>query len=342
MKRNKEIIEVNELSETTKVSMKTRIIAGLIALAIFMPLSIVGDWFFVALILFVGVVAIFEIIRCAKPKHVGWLTVASAVLMLAITFWPILRQLFDASQLSADWKLWTSFPTLYLSIIILFASLFMSFLFVVLDKDTSVSEACFIFTASLLVSFGLQCALFLRFYPIIVHYGYQTGDALPSVSYFNVYENLQSVLLLFFVIFMTFMTDIGAYFVGVFFGRHKINERISPKKTWEGFIGGMIISFVLSSSIGLILSACGIPLLPGVLDLNHWYYILGLALVTPLLATLGDFVFSSFKRTYDIKDFGNIIPGHGGILDRLDSLIFAFISAAIFICIVSGLESPLL
>ena len=176
----------------------------------------------------------------------------------------------------------------------------------------------------------------------MAHYGYEVGQPLPNVSYFNVYENFRSSLLFVYIIFMTFATDIGAYFVGIFFGRHKINERISPKKTWEGFLGGIIVSFIISSSVGLILSACNVPILEGVLDLQHWYWILVFSLATPLFATLGDFVFSSFKRTYNIKDFGNIMPGHGGVLDRLDSVIFAFIAAAIFICIVSGQESPLL
>ena len=137
------------------------------------------------------------------------------------------------------------------------------------------------------------------------------------------------------------MTDIGAYFVGILFGKHKMNERISPKKTWEGFWGGIVFSVVISLSFAFILAATNNPLLT-FLDMNHWYFIVILSLGMPFFAVLGDFVFSSLKRHYEIKDFGKIIPGHGGILDRCDSLIFVAIFVAVFICMVSGKEMPLL
>ena len=134
-------------------------------------------------------------------------------------------------------------------------------------------------------------------------------------------------------IYCGMMTDTGAFFIGILFGKNKINPRISPKKTWEGFFGGVVISCISSFLFAFILALCGHPVLK-CFDLNHWYLILILSLIIPIFATLGDFTFSSLKRVYDIKDFGNLLPGHGGILDRIDSLLFTATAAAIVISVI--------
>lgn len=138
-----------------------------------------------------------------------------------------------------------------------------------------------------------------------------------------------SSMLFVFVGIGTFMTDTGAFFVGIFFGKHKMNPRISPKKTWEGFVGGIVVSFICSFGFGMALCATGNPLVIGLVDMEHWYILLILSILIPFVSTLGDFVFSSAKRYFEIKDFGNLIPGHGGILDRVDSLIFTMITCAV-------------
>lgn len=106
-------------------------------------------------------------------------------------------------------------------------------------------------------------------------------------------------------------SDTFAYLSGRAFGKHKLFERISPKKTWEGSIGGaictMLISFVLYRFYGIY-------------PLPVW---LGLAVIIVVCGTLGDLVESMLKRSLDVKDSGNILPGHGGILDRFDSLLFS-------------------
>lgn len=110
-----------------------------------------------------------------------------------------------------------------------------------------------------------------------------------------------------------FMTDTGAYFVGSYFGKHKLNERLSPKKTIEGALGGWAISFVLSILFGLYFFNG---------ELSRNFIIVG-SLLIPVTAQVGDFFFSSIKRVYKVKDFGSLFPGHGGMLDRIDSLIFS-------------------
>ena len=341
MKRNKNIIEVNELSDSVKTSMRTRIISAVIAAIIILPSIFLGDWFAFAVVAFLCIVAAYEIIKCAKPKHSRWLTVISALLMLLITCWPLVREVFLSVRDGTDFKLWVSFETIYLSIIVLVFAFMIIFLYVVVDKNLSVSDATFIFTTGVGVALGLQCALYLRFIPIVTKYGYVQGMSLGGISYFNFFENFESSSLIFYVMIGTFMTDIGAYFTGVLFGRHKMNERISPKKTWEGFVGGIVFSVIVSFPFALILSLCGHPVL-SVLDHNHWYFILILSAILPAISTLGDFVFSSLKRNYGVKDFGNIMPGHGGVLDRIDSLIFTFLVSAIFIAVILGRGSPLL
>ena len=336
MKRNNSIIEVNELSDSTKKSMKTRIISAIVAAAIAIPCILLGDWFYLAISVFVVVVGVIEIIRCSKPKHSIWLSIISIFLALLLTLWPILRS-FKVNDYFASgyYKLWPAFESLYLSITILAASFFLIFFFVVIDKDTTVGDATFIFTASLILALGVQAGMFLRYVSIADFYHWSNGDALPSVPYFNFEENFKTCALYAYVVIATFATDIGAYFFGIFFGRHKMNPRISPKKTWEGFVGGVLSSFIFSFAFAFIFAITGHPIF-SILDLEHWYFIVLLSLGIPLIAVLGDFVFSSFKRYYNIKDFGRIMPGHGGVLDRLDSLIFAFIAAAIILCLMSG------
>lgn len=116
------------------------------------------------------------------------------------------------------------------------------------------------------------------------------------------------------VIFMgiaTACTDMFALFTGMMFGKHKFNERISPKKTIEGCIGGYLFGAVLSFLFGHFL----INNVPSALIISG-------SLLMPLIGQFGDLAFSEIKRHFGIKDFGKIFPGHGGVNDRIDSISF--------------------
>lgn len=339
MKKNKVLnIETNEISTETKVSMKTRIISAIIGIAIVIPCVIFGNFFTIALVTVLMFVAMYELIRCAKQMYRFYLFVIMLVISALLTFWPFFRNLFEYIQSENDaysWKFYINFDHIYISIVVLALAAFVLFFMVVLHSSFTVRDACFLFTMIVLISLGLQSLLYLRFAPMDVHY-VKLGYAEPE-KFFNFFDNFQSAELLLFVALSTALADTGAYFVGIFFGRNKMNERISPKKTWEGFIGGLIISSAICSALGIILASCGLPMMEKVFDLEHCYNIVALSLIIPVMSTLGDFVFSSIKRFYDIKDFGKVIPGHGGILDRIDSLVFASITTAIYVNIASSL-----
>ena len=124
------------------------------------------------------------------------------------------------------------------------------------------------------------------------------------------------------VLFFIWLNDTGAFVVGSLIGRHKLCQQISPKKTWEGFVGGILGSVL----IWLILWA------------THFYklslpYALLCGVVVSVLGVIGDLIESRIKRGVGVKDSGNLIPGHGGMLDRSDSLIFGCITAQLLLMI---------
>ena len=115
--------------------------------------------------------------------------------------------------------------------------------------------------------------------------------------------------------------DVFAYLVGITLGRHKMCERLSPKKSWEGFFGGVVGAMVMGAVGALVVGG----------NLGVW---LGLSVVVSLSSVVGDLVESMFKRDAGVKDSGNILPGHGGILDRFDALILSAPFAFIYLLVV--------
>ncbi len=120
--------------------------------------------------------------------------------------------------------------------------------------------------------------------------------------------------------------DTGAYCCGSLLGRHKLFPRVSPGKSWEGSVGGAVFVMAVSALVWYLADAYGVNDLQ--LGLAQW---LGLGLVVVVFGTWGDLVESLFKRTLGIKDSGNILPGHGGMLDRFDSSLLAFPAAVVYL-----------
>ncbi|MBQ4082757.1 MAG: phosphatidate cytidylyltransferase [Bacteroidaceae bacterium] len=119
------------------------------------------------------------------------------------------------------------------------------------------------------------------------------------------------------------INDTGAYLSGVTLGRHKLFPRISPKKSWEGSIGGALLTV-----------ACAFVVAHFFTFMNTWQWV-GMALVIVLFGTFGDLTESMIKRQVGIKDSGHILPGHGGFLDRLDSMLFAIPATVIYLLALS-------
>lgn len=144
----------------------------------------------------------------------------------------------------------------------------------------------------------------LIFTVIYVALPFSFALGLPKYSTYNHTFSLE-VLFLFILIWSS---DTFAYLAGKFFGKHKMAPKISPKKTWEGYAGGVILTLVLSYFVEQYQP-----------ELRGNWMVVGFLVAT--FAPLGDLVESQLKRTFGVKDSGNIIPGHGGILDRLDSFL---------------------
>ena len=125
------------------------------------------------------------------------------------------------------------------------------------------------------------------------------------------------------IFIFTWINDTGAYCTGMLFGKHRLFERISPKKSWEGSIGGGVFSVIAA-----VVMAHFFPFM----SLGVW---IGLALTVVVFGTLGDLTESLLKRTLGIKDSGNILPGHGGMLDRFDSTLMAVPAAVVYLYVVS-------
>lgn len=171
------------------------------------------------------------------------------------------------------------------------AWLIFMFLCDIINQDMTTDRIAYTFIITTILSLGMQCVL-------------------------RIFEAGFNGLGLLFVCIACYMCDTGAYFVGSFFGKHRMVPALSPHKTWEGAIGGYVVGVVCGLLFGFLVQQrfAAVPLPDSM--------IIAGSLVLPAIAEIGDLSFSAIKRRWGIKDYGSIFPGHGGILDRVDSLLF--------------------
>lgn len=146
------------------------------------------------------------------------------------------------------------------------------------------------------------------------------GGGAGAVSILKVDVNGLSMLVAF--VLTTALDDIGAFFVGTRFGKHKLAPSISPAKSWEGFFGGMATALLGGMAFGAVVD--GLDVVDG----------LAIGAICSLLAPVGDLIESMAKREIGIKDSGRLLPGHGGFLDRLDAIIFCAPAVYVYIRLV--------
>lgn len=181
------------------------------------------------------------------------------------------------------------FLPVYLFTLILFTVMIFNY------TKISISKLMFAYGGSLLITFGMSSFTYL------------------------IYDNFFSIYYIVLALGIPWCSDAGAYFVGSKIGRHKLCPNISPKKTIEGAVGG-IVSGILGSIIISLIFQLFIYATPNV-SINYGV-IFAIGVANSILSILGDLTFSLIKRSCKIKDFGNIMPGHGGLCDRFDSVIF--------------------
>ncbi len=209
----------------------------------------------------------------------------------------VLASIFSASLIATVFLNLTGYISFnYLVINIAFAMLiFLRELFS--NKPKPFTNIAYTILGVVYITLPLICLLWLTYYP---------G---PQYNW--------HLLLSFFIIVWVY--DSFAYFSGILFGKHRLYERISPKKSWEGAIGGFIFALITAYILSLFFAELSRPM---------WYIF---ASITAIFATLGDLTESMLKRSYCIKDSGKFFPGHGGVLDRFDSIFIAAPTIFIFL-----------
>ncbi|NDV78722.1 phosphatidate cytidylyltransferase [Dysgonomonas sp. 511] len=193
-------------------------------------------------------------------------------------------------------------PLAFVPYIIYLLTLFISELY--LKRQNPIQSVAYALLGQLYIALPMALANYLVF-------AYEPGS----------YSHVYILALLVFI----WVNDSFAYLSGMAFGKHKLFERISPKKSWEGFVGGATVSIASSLIFAHFCPNLSVP---------AW---LGFAAVTVVFGTWGDLFESLIKRTLGVKDSGNMIPGHGGILDRFDSTILAIPAVFIYLVLINSL-----
>lgn len=252
--------------------MKTRIITAVIAALLFVPFVVYGGVPLAVLIYVIAAIGFFEML---KMRNLSLFSVPGVLGLLALF----------TMLMPEQWSTAVEQATSYSKLEWLMILVALLLIYVVLKKNTfTFDDVGFLVASVFYVGVGF-------------FYFMQTRDA--------------GIVYIVFALVIVWTTDSGAYFVGRKLGKHKLWPEISPKKTVEGFVGGIVIAVIATIIFQLIVG----------LDVS-WAILLLVAVVASIVGQLGDLVESAIKRHYGVKDSGKILPGHGGILDRFDSLLF--------------------
>ncbi|HOZ54033.1 MAG TPA: phosphatidate cytidylyltransferase [Bacilli bacterium] len=249
--------------------MKQRVISALVALAICVPLVIIGGNIFKYGVLVIGLLALREML-----KATGYNKLPIFIKYFCYLFTALLILINKSG--------------FYLSLYIMMLVFTSTLILLNKDKKYNIVDCFTIIGIIILLGIGFNGLIVIR-------------------------SNLMIFIYLFLV---SIFTDTYAYLGGRFIGKHKLIPNISPNKTWEGSITGSIFGTLVAALFYYLKVDSNISI----------YLLLAMTLGLTIIGQIGDLFFSAIKRHYGIKDFSNIMPGHGGILDRLDSILFIIIS----------------
>lgn len=252
--------------------MKQRIITGVVAACLFIPFVVYGGWPFALLTFVIAAVGMYEIL---KMKGISLVSVPGVLALIATILLVMPNEWASTIEEAISYN---KLELLFMSAIILLVYS------VVVKNKFTYDDVAFIVLSTIYVGIGF-------------HYLYETREA--GISY---------IIL---ALVIVWVTDSGAYFTGRKFGKRKLWPEISPNKTIEGFVGGIVLAV-----IGAVIMQLITPF-----DVT-WLMLIIVVVVSSIFGQMGDLVESAIKRHYGVKDSGSILPGHGGILDRFDSLLF--------------------
>ncbi|HLR14565.1 MAG TPA: phosphatidate cytidylyltransferase [Bacillota bacterium] len=250
--------------------MKTRIITAVVALLLFVPIVLYGNWPFTLLVFAMATVGLHELLNIKKD--------VKSLLPTCISFLALWAFLCKNIEVFEQW-----IPLSFMQLLIIFVML-LCVLTVTSKNRISIESIGFYFIATMYITIGFS---------------------------FLVQAREHGISFILFILFIIWATDSGAYFVGSSLGKHKLWPSISPNKTIEGAIGGTLIALL----VGIIFH------LVHPFEYSLWVIAL-ISIGIAVVGQLGDLVASAMKRHFSVKDFGYVLPGHGGIMDRFDSLIF--------------------
>ncbi|MDC3414109.1 phosphatidate cytidylyltransferase [Aquibacillus sp. 3ASR75-11] len=253
--------------------MKERIITAVVAILLFLPIVIFGGWIFKLLIYMIASIGLYELLKMRKTTKYF---IPSTTVFLLLWF-----LLFPYDE-------WSWLENFYLekSEITLLAVLLLLAYTVLVKNRFTFEDVGFLILSAIYVGMGF-------------YYLMETREA--------------GLIYIVYAFLVIWATDTGAYFFGRAIGKKKLWPKISPNKTVEGAIGGIVLACIVALILQLIVPVRDSTVL-----------VLLVTILVSGFGQIGDLVESAFKRYYDVKDSGNLLPGHGGILDRFDSLIFIF------------------
>ena len=269
--------------------MKTRIITGLVLVVLLAVILLLPPIATVVAASLVAAIAVWEAVRATHiGNHLGQLIVS--MLMAAAGPFLLLQSKYGL--------------TLTVLAVLVYV-IAMAVMQIAAHEKVKIETTGYTMMMTLIIAVIFTCVAKLRL------------DGVDPLAPFATLQHGRYLILI--ALFIPWLADIGAYFAGVAFGKHKLCPTISPKKTVEGLIGGLIFSpLVITATL------YAYQLHADVFVYSYSYWLLaGTAFVGSVLSVFGDLFASVIKRQHGLKDFGNVFPGHGGILDRFDSFLFA-------------------